>query len=194
MITELPEVTVLGSVDNPVASTLPINALSGGYSQDIALFHLLNSQNAYVRLVQIISVNEDKTVNIQPMVGQTDGDGQTIPHGIINNVPVFSLAGGGGAFIITPDAGDIGAAIFCDNDISVVKKSKKPDIAGSYRRNDFADALYLGGFLNTATTYVKITGNRIDMVGQVWMNGKRVDDTHRHDSVQSGSSNSGQVV
>lgn len=52
----------------------------------------------------------------------------------------------------------------------------------------------------TASTKIIVTSPEIDLIGktthtgQVWMNGKRVDETHQHDLVQPGTGNSGTVV
>jgi hypothetical protein len=105
-------------------------------------------------LVQIISVTNVDTldpvgfVDVQPMVHQIDGVGQITEHGVIHNLPYFRLQGGKNAVIIDPKVGDIGVAIFAMRDISSIKTSKAVGAPGSFRRNDPADGLYIGGFLN----------------------------------------------
>lgn len=101
-------------------------------------------------------------VDIQVLVDMVDGQGNTVQHGIISNVPYFRLQGGTNAVIVDPSPGDIGMACFCSRDISAVKSVKDAAPPGSWRSHDFSDALYLGGFLNgTPTSYIQITDGGI---------------------------------
>lgn len=88
------------------------------------------------------------TVEIQPMVNQITADNSPITHGTIFNVPYVRSQGGKNAIIIDPVVGDFGIAIFAMRDISLVKKNKRVDNPGSFRRLDYADAMYIGGMLN----------------------------------------------
>lgn len=106
---------------------------------------------ATVTLVQVKAVG-DGTVDVQPMVAQIDGAGNGFPHATISNVPIFTLRAGASAIVMTPVVGDIGACLFCHNDVSAVKRTKKLSLPASRRRFDWADALYLGGFLGTEPT------------------------------------------
>ncbi|MBU6430647.1 MAG: oxidoreductase, partial [Cyanobacteria bacterium REEB65] len=54
--------------------------------------------------------------------------------------------------VAQPKVGDIGVAVFCHNDISSAKNTKAPANPGSRRRFDWADGLYLGGFLGPTPT------------------------------------------
>ena len=118
---------------------------------------------ATVTLVQVKAVGNG-TVDVQPMVAQIDGSGKGIPHGTIGNVPVFTLRAGASAIVMTPVVGDIGACIFCHNDVSTVKKTRKPSNPGSRRRFDWADALYLGGFLGAEPTqFIRFDDDGITM-------------------------------
>lgn len=100
----------------------------------------------------IVRAVDAETVDVQPMVAQLDGAGNAVEHGTIHNVPFFSPCAGANAVVMTPVVGDIGLAIFCHNDVSSVKKNKAPANPGSRRRFDWADALYLGGFLGAEPT------------------------------------------
>ena len=101
-------------------------------------------------------------VDIQVLVDMVDGQGNTVQHGTISNVPYFRLQGGTNAVIVDPSPGDIGMACFCSRDISAVKSVKDAAPPGSWRSHDFSDALYLGGFLNgTPTSYIQITDGGI---------------------------------
>ncbi len=103
-------------------------------------------------------VGSPPVVSVQPMVNQTDGQGNSTPHGIINNVPAFRLQGGAGAFIVDPVVGDIGLLAFAMSDISAVKQTKAPANPGSFRTFDPSDAMYFGALLGaTPTQYIQIT-------------------------------------
>lgn len=89
-------------------------------------------------------------VDVQPMVHQQDGVGRTVPHGVIHNVPYIRMQGGARAILCDPAVGDIGLIVVCGRDISGVKANRAPAPPGSFRQNDMADAIYLGGLLNAA--------------------------------------------
>ena len=110
---------------------------------------------AFAAIVQVKSVTgggvgTPPIVSVQPMVAQVNGAGEPTPHGTIYNIPCFRLQGGNGAVILDPAVGDIGQAIICDRDISVIKATAAPGVPGSWRQNDWADGCYFGGFLNAA--------------------------------------------
>lgn len=101
-------------------------------------------------------------VDVQPLVNQVDGANNSMPHGVVYNLPYFRIQGGKNAVIIDPEVGDIGVAIFASRDISAVKASKKQNNPGSGRMFDMADGLYMGGWLNgTASQYVQFSGGGI---------------------------------
>lgn len=151
-------------------------------------------------------------VDVQPLVTQLDGYGNSFPHGIINDVPYFRIQGGANAVILDPKVGDIGVAVFASRDISSVKASasairggKDPVTPGSSRRFDMSDGLYFGGFLNAAPTQyiqfsdagvnivsptkVTITAPETDIIGTLKNNGVNVGSTHVHGGVSIGGSN-----
>ncbi|WP_254604679.1 Gp138 family membrane-puncturing spike protein [Acetobacter syzygii] len=103
-----------------------------------------------VRAVRGSGLDPVGMVDVQPMVHQQDGAGRTVPHGLIHNVPYLRLQGGRRALICDPAVGDIGAIIVCGRDIASVKATRQPAAPGSYRQHDYADSLYIGGFLNAA--------------------------------------------
>lgn len=100
-------------------------------------------------LVQVKSCTNDGglsligTVDVVPMVNQLDGAGNSKPHGPIPKLPYMRIQGGKNAVIIDPQPGDIGLAVFSDRDISAVKSTKAPANPGSFRRNDWADGMYV---------------------------------------------------
>ena len=106
---------------------------------------------ATTQLVQVKAVNGE-TIDVQPMVHQIDGKGNSIPHGVINSIPYFSMRCGGSAIRMTPKVGDIGMCCFCSSDTSSVRKTKAPANPGSRRRFSWSDGLYIGGFLGQEPT------------------------------------------
>jgi hypothetical protein len=127
------------------------------------IFSQLMAGTATAQLVLVKSVTPGAgllppVVEVQPMVNQVGGDGTAVPHGPIYNIPVMRLQGGKSAIILDPVKGDIGVAVFAMRDISSVKANKAVSNPGSARRYDYADGLYLGGFLNgVPTQYVQFT-------------------------------------
>jgi hypothetical protein len=104
-------------------------------------------------------------VDILPLVNQTDGAGNAVPHKAISHCPYFRLQGGTNAVIIDPQVGDIGIAVFASRDISSVMANKGQANPGSWRRFDMADGLYVGGVLNGAPSqYVAFTASGISIV------------------------------
>lgn len=135
------------------------------------LFRVLASKLWTSTLVQVKSVTNTGEldpvgfVDVQPMVHQIDGLGQATPHGVIHNVPYFRAQGGTDAIILDPKVGDIGLAFFASRDISAVKKTKAPNIPGSRRMFDPADALYIGGYLNgVPQQYIRFSSSGIEVV------------------------------
>ena len=119
-------------------------------------------------LVRVLSVTNAGDVSpvgyvdILPLVQQLDTSGKPISHAVIHNVPYSRVQGGANAVIIDPQVGDIGAAIFCDKDISSVKANAKADLSkaesmpGSLRRHDMSDAAYLYTVIGqTPTQYIQ---------------------------------------
>ncbi|MCP1202238.1 MULTISPECIES: Gp138 family membrane-puncturing spike protein [Acetobacter] len=128
--------------------------------------NILNGRRTAL-LVQVQAVsgsglNPVGFVDVIPMVHQQDGAGGTVPHGVIYDVPYFRLQGGHSAVIVDPTPGDIGIAIISDRDIANVKASRKSAAPGSYAQQDIADALYVGGFLNSVPhEYIWLTGSGV---------------------------------
>lgn len=131
------------------------------YSRMAFVVQSLLAQQASATLV-IVKAVEGESVDVQPMVSQVDGAGNAIDHGIIHGLPVWRLQGGKSAVIVVPEVGDIGLAVFASSDISNVKRAKEPTTPGSFRRNDWADGIYLGGLLNqTPTQFLRMDADGI---------------------------------
>lgn len=138
-----------------------------------------------IKLVKVIAVHATGgisvagTVDVQPLVNQIDGQGNSTPHGTVFSLPYVRVQGGVNAIIIDPVAGDIGLAVIADRDISAVKASKKQANPGSYRRFDMADGIYIGGILNavptqyvaflqTGISIVDLNGNKLESSSAGW--------------------------
>ncbi|GBR64874.1 phage baseplate assembly protein [Acetobacter syzygii NRIC 0483] len=193
------------------------------YNADTAMVHQVLSMIGADTLVQVkavhaVGLQPVGTVDVQIMVHQQDGAGRTVPHGIIYGVPYFRLQGGARAVICDPAVGDIGALIVCGRDISGVKANRAPSAPGSFRQHDYADALYIGGFLNAAPVeyigwvggdvHVKTAGKfvvdaaecdincNVNVAGSVTATGDVKAgsislESHKHSGVQTGSGNTG---
>lgn len=145
-----------------------------GGSQYAALAFLIRQQLGKVRvatIVQVLAVSNEGgvepvgTVDLQPLVHQTDGAGNVTALPAVYGVPYVRLQGGSNAVILDPQVGDLGIALFGDRDLSAVVSTKKAAAPGSSRRNSLADALYIGGILNgTPQQYVRFSAGGIELV------------------------------
>lgn len=148
---------------NPQSRGSEFNAM------EFVITQFLNKRN-YTTLVQVMAVRNAGEVSpvgfvdVQIMINQVDAQGQSMPHGIVNNIPYMRLQGGTNAVIIDPQVGDIGLCTFADRDISSVKATRSISNPGSMRRADIADGLYMGGFLNSAPQqYVRFSASGIQI-------------------------------
>src|SRR5580692_8143288 len=57
-------------------------------------------------------------VQVQPLINQVDGQGNSVPHGNLFQIPYLRIQGGTNAFIMDPAVDDIGLMAVCDRDIS----------------------------------------------------------------------------
>lgn len=123
-----------------------------------------------VSLVKVVGVNAGGIgpvgfVDVQPLVNQMTGDRKAVEHGVIHKIPYFRIQGGTSAIIIDPKVGDIGMCGFCSRDISSVVATKKAANPGSFRKFDWSDGLYFGGFLNgSPSQYIEFTDDGINIV------------------------------
>lgn len=151
------------------AGLAPPSAGMGEFNQLDFVIRMATAKMVTMTLVKVMRAGAN-AIDIMPMVAQLDGAGNKTEHGTIHNVPFFRYQAGGNAVILDPQAGDIGIAVFAHNDISTVKTTKKPNVPGSRRRFDWADAVYIGGLLNAdATQFIKIDddGVTITSTGEV---------------------------
>jgi len=108
------------------------------------------------QLVKIMAVQSvsDRVgfVTVQPLVQDVDTKGVVLAQTPIYNVPFLRYQGGSSAVILDPVAGDIGIALFSEDDITNVKQTLAQGAAPTDRMHSTADALYIGGVLNPAAT------------------------------------------
>lgn len=112
-----------------------------------------------MKVVLVKAIDTDaKTVDVQPMVNQVDGENNATPHGTILGIPYVVWQYGKSAVLADPAVDDIGLMICADRDISSVKATKAVAPPGSFRQLEASDGVYLGGILNGAPEqWVKFT-------------------------------------
>lgn len=144
---------------------------TGDYAAYRFLVQQMIDRMATTTLVQVTAVTNVGElapvglIDVHPMVAQIDRDGNTTPHGVINNVPYFRLHGGTNAVIIDPAPGDIGICVFASRDISSVKTTKAPAPPGSFRRHSWADGIFIGSTLSAAPTqFIRFHSAGIEIV------------------------------
>jgi hypothetical protein len=139
--------------------------LASGNDPFSELLFVINTVLAQVNvatLVQVKAVHSNGrgaavgTVDVQPLVNQTTGSGQAVPHTTIYGLPFFRAQGGSFAFIADPVVGDIGIALFCDRDISSVKAAAAQALPGSARRFSWSDGIYFGGWASKVAPTVAV--------------------------------------
>jgi hypothetical protein len=118
-----------------------------------------------MKLVKVIAVHAGSgdppaagTVDVQPLVSQIDGNGNTTAHGTVPGIPWSRIQGGKNAIVCDPVVGDVGWVVAADRDTSAVRNTKAVGPPGSRRRFNIADGIYAGGCLNAAPTcYIEFT-------------------------------------
>lgn len=145
----------------PTVQTSDAEAFAFNFSR------LLNS-NFFIELVRVTAVKgtaPNLTVDVLPLVTQTDVSQGMIENSIIFGCPVFRLQRGSSAIIMDPVIGDIGMMAVCDRDTTQVRATLEPAVPGSNRKHSKSDGLYLGGFMNAhPTEYVRFNGSQIDII------------------------------
>lgn len=131
-------------------------------------FHRLLSSKFFVELVKVTAIHGEApnlTVDILPLLAQVDPTGALIETSVIYGAPVFRLQRGSSALVMDPVPGDIGLALICDGDTTIVRANREPSVPGGRRLHSRSDAIYLGGVLNgQPTEYIQFLGSRIKVV------------------------------
>lgn len=87
-------------------------------------------------------------VSATPLVMQRGADGNSLLPVSMPKLPFFRMYAGTAAVVIDPQPGDVGLAIFSQQDASNLEAGKSDPVqAGSFRSYDMSDGFYVGGFL-----------------------------------------------
>ena len=181
--------------DQPLQDIRP-EQLAGALSFQNVVKSLIGNAHTSA-IVSVLSVDSQNTLcSIKPLTMLIDAQKNAYERGVINDVPFYRLQGGINAIICGPQVGDIGLAVFCERDISMVKRNKVQSPPSSKRQYDLNDAVYIGGFLNNSPQqYIQFTetGINIKTLGDVNINGMVIKkdgtivtkdgvilDTHKH--------------
>jgi hypothetical protein len=134
-----------------------------------------NNFNVVVEVMAVQSAGElalAGVIDVRPLVNQYRPDGVAIPHETIHGVSYLRMQGGTDAVIMDPVVGDKGIMMCADKDISSVKANRGVANPGSFREHDYADGVYMGGFLNAVPTqYVRFSSSGIEMVSPTKIRG-----------------------
>ena len=97
-------------------------------------------------------------VSATPLVQQRGADGNALMPVSLPQLPFFRLQCGTAAVVLDPQPGDVGLAIFSQQDASNIEAGKTDPVqAGSFRCFDMSDGFYVGGFYGqTPTTFVHL--------------------------------------
>jgi hypothetical protein len=121
----------------------------GDFNPHAFVIAQLISRISTMKIVKVKVVDTAaKTVDVQPMVNQLDGNSRSTPHGVILGIPYWQWQFGKNAIVADPVVDDIGIMVCSDRDISSVVAAKAIANPGSDRQLDAADGIYIGGILN----------------------------------------------
>lgn len=99
-------------------------------------------------------------VDVQPLIQSYDGFGNAIPSQTIFKLPYSRVQGGVAALIIDPVVGDIGLAVFAQQDCTNLGVSPQKPL--TKRCFSMADGFYIGGFLNQEPSiYLELTQENV---------------------------------
>ncbi len=192
---------------------------SGNSSYNALDFFIRTTLNGMINTaipvrVESVELTEGKAgfVSVLPLIQQYDGFENVIESKIIYKLPYVRLQGGRAALIVDPKVGDVGVAIFSQQDIS--KLSNIPQKPASFRSFSMADGIYLGGIINDApevyieiddsgiikikaenkiiieSEYVEINADKVNVRGDLVAGGVSMSN-HIHTNVERGSDTTG---
>ena len=97
-------------------------------------------------------------VSATPLVQQRGADGKSLMPVSLPQLPFFRLQCGTAAVVLDPQPGDVGLAVFSQQDSSNLEAGKTDPVqAGSFRCFDMSDGFYVGGFYGQVPqTYVHL--------------------------------------
>ena len=136
------------STRRATSANTPYNAMS------YMVENMINAKVNTAIPVRVDAVRPGKTgavgrLDATPLVAQRDAFGSTLAPQRMYDLPYARIQGGKAALILDPTPGDIGIAVFAQQDISLVGgEGNSPVQSGSFRSFDMADGMYIGGILN----------------------------------------------
>lgn len=149
-------------------SELKLGTNPGDMVDDLnALIYIINSEIKKIDtadLVRVIAVNEDNTIDVQPLLGTIQANGSMNETSPIFGVRYVQWQFGLNKIKAVPVIGDIGLLIACKRDISNVENGN----VGSFRQFSLADGIYIGGIegLNQpATQSIEFRENNLSITG-----------------------------
>ena len=97
-------------------------------------------------------------VSATPLVQQRGADGKALMPVSLPQLPYYRVQAGTAAVVLDPQPGDIGLAVFSQQDASNVKAgTSEPVQAGSFRAFDMSDGFFVAThYGQTPTTYVHL--------------------------------------
>ena len=162
-------------------------------------------------IVKVINVDE-KTVDVQPLVYQVNGDNEIMKQEPIYGVPYCRQQAGINGIILKPQVGDLGVVVYARRDISSVISSGGENVPDTRRFLSENDAIYLcsiasimsqptrfiefteSGISITPNTKLTINGD-VEVTGTVTaqdcISGTISGKTHTHSGVTSGGDSTG---
>lgn len=132
-----------------------------------ALIYIINSEIKKINtadLVRVIGVNENNTIDVQPLLGSIRADGSMNETSPIYGVRYIQWQFGLNKIKATPVIGDVGLLVACKRDISNVENGN----VGSFRQFSLADGIYIGGIegLNQpATQSIEFSEKNLKITG-----------------------------
>lgn len=141
------------------------------FDQDRAQLFIITKLLLGVHTCQLVQVQAVQPVSGKvgfltcvPMNLDTSTNNVVLADSSIFNVPYMRYQGGSSAVILDPVPGDIGLAIFAEDDITSIKQTQAFGPAATDRSHSTADALYIGGVLNPdPTQWIKLSAAGIDI-------------------------------
>lgn len=126
-----------------------------GRAQEWVIWQLLRRIHT-MNLVKVLAVyptaGTTGFVDVQPLTQDRTTREVVIAQAPIYRLPYLRLQGGLSAIILDPVVGDIGAAGFCERDITNVIATRDQGAPPTDRVFSEADGLYFGGMLNADPT------------------------------------------
>jgi len=124
------------------------------------LVYLINTKLSMLNTLKICEVIafHGTTVDVRPMLTETDGKGNQIEQSILYGIPILQIQGGTSGFKIEYKENDIVLCAFCDKDIQSLVRSKKASAPTTDLITPLNSGICIGAVLfNEATTYIKVT-------------------------------------